>query len=234
MIKVANNLQRLVKSANNPSQEAATLRTDHPFNLHYAGTPHAYYSYGNSPATSMVPEAFFAELVADGGYGVAPTDTGNMSPEDYAAFQNTLLSWHRQHNNPSTPYSPSTQPAPARGRGGRVVRETPAMHGLNNPHTRNQEMLFRAMFPIGNLIPGFFSGGGKAFATARDGSYTPHYSYQESKVPWPYTYQAVTKKEPFMPSFPFYKADGQGYDQVLSPRSISEQYSDYLNRGMSR
>jgi hypothetical protein len=87
MIKVANNLLNVWKFTLIAKSASAAPVTSHPFNIHDAGSPNFYYSYGNSPATSLDPG-----LVDYEGIDI---DGRPATPQEFAGAMNTMLSMER-------------------------------------------------------------------------------------------------------------------------------------------
>lgn len=121
MIKVANNLLNICNRTLIAKWASANpLATNHPFNIHLPNgeSPQFYYSYGNSPATSLNPELLPA-LMND--------DFFLASPEEFAAANNTNIAMKREQGKNMQKYM-----YPPRGPGynlqvGDYVRTMPSM-----------------------------------------------------------------------------------------------------------
>lgn len=110
MIKVANNLKNLIKMSSarrtlgiGTRLPYAGMRTDHPFNVHGDPGQH-YYSYGDTPPTSVDPK--YLEALNEYGHP-------NISGPDFAAVINTGQALSRMKfrpGNPSESYLPPRGP----------------------------------------------------------------------------------------------------------------------------
>ena len=89
--KLAADLRRLTKLANAGASA---------FNLNAElGPNQEYYSYGDSPATSMTDERLREVDPAHFEWGSRRLPTSSLSGEEYAAYQNTLLQRRRERND---------------------------------------------------------------------------------------------------------------------------------------
>jgi len=117
------------KLSNSPSPRSAvySARTDLPFNMHYQGQQ-PYYSYGNSPPTSMLPEVL-EEYENDD--EIVP----GFSPQEMASILNTVVA---QGKVPFKDVIPPRGPA--------------VFSGSANYPTPSLSQLYAANFPY-NLPP---------------------------------------------------------------------------------